>query len=434
VLSGEHGEYEVAAGDTSSAQSLLTSMRNMTSGQGLEPEQAWEDPDLAASPFGSNPETASIGFTDGKPAGSASPLTWAQAQYARLTLGVTAGHDLETPQITLSRYVTHGPPGTLPLTVGTPTAGTGATETVTGTTTAGAFVAAEGSGTSGGTAGLASTTADSSGNFTLVVPASFGATTITVTATLNDATAYTQVTASNFTLPGTSVLNVTDPSGDDNGPGTFQYPTASDFVPGSFDLTSMRVNEDASNVYVQVQLATLVPTFGADFGAQLLDVFVHNPAATATSTSAPFASRNYTIAPSAAWSQEVEAQGFSNPTWNDASGTSLGTPQFVVDTSGRTATLVFPKATFGTVGSGWTFTVALTGQDGFSPDQARAFASTPQDFSFGVCAPGGTAPICSVDPSSVPKVMDTITPPGVSQSAELDPIAGPVVLQGVTAP
>ena len=45
---------------------------------GLVPEQAWEDPDLAASPYGSDPTTASIGFTDGKAAGSASPLTWAR--------------------------------------------------------------------------------------------------------------------------------------------------------------------------------------------------------------------------------------------------------------------------------------------------------------------------------------------------------------------
>jgi glucoamylase len=53
-------------------------MQNMQSGQGLEPEQAWEDPDVAASPSGTDPATASIGFVDGEPAGSASPLTWAR--------------------------------------------------------------------------------------------------------------------------------------------------------------------------------------------------------------------------------------------------------------------------------------------------------------------------------------------------------------------
>ena len=65
----------------------------MTSGQGLEPEQAWEDPDVAASPFGTDPATASIGFTNGKPVGSASPLTWAQATVARLTIDLGAGRD-----------------------------------------------------------------------------------------------------------------------------------------------------------------------------------------------------------------------------------------------------------------------------------------------------------------------------------------------------
>ena len=44
-------------------------MINFSSGVGLVPEQAWEDPDLAASPYGSDPATASIGFTDGKAAG-----------------------------------------------------------------------------------------------------------------------------------------------------------------------------------------------------------------------------------------------------------------------------------------------------------------------------------------------------------------------------
>ncbi len=46
---------------------------------------------VAASPFGSDPATASIGFTNGKPAGSASPLIWAQAQYLRLVTDLGHG-------------------------------------------------------------------------------------------------------------------------------------------------------------------------------------------------------------------------------------------------------------------------------------------------------------------------------------------------------
>jgi len=437
VLDGERGEYDVANGDPASALTMLTTMRNMTSGQGLEPEQVWEDPAVPASPFGTDPATASIGFEPGQAAGSASPLGWAQAQYARLALDLSAGRNLETPQIVTDRYVAHGMPGTVPLTVTSPSPGASvdaASVTVTGTSAPGAHVDADASDSLGGTAAIASTTADSAGNWSLSVPSSFGSTTITVTATLGDATAYDQLSVIDVALPGMTVLSVTDPTGDDNGPGTYAYPTASDFQPGAFDLTGMKVSETASDVYIQVSLANLDPTFGAAFGAQLLDVYVRNPAATSFSTAAAFPSRNYSIAPADAWSERLEAQGFAPVVWDDPSGASLGSGQFVVDQPSKTATLVLPRSTFGDVGSGWVFTVALTGQDGFSSDQARAFTATPQAFSFGVCAPGGTSPICAVDPSSVPKVMDTIPPAGVSQDTELDPTAGPVAIQGVTVP
>ena len=68
-LSGERAESDLAAGSASGAQALLQAMINFSSGVGLVPEQAWEDPDLAASPYGSDPATASIGFTKGQAAG-----------------------------------------------------------------------------------------------------------------------------------------------------------------------------------------------------------------------------------------------------------------------------------------------------------------------------------------------------------------------------
>jgi len=120
--------------------------------------------------------------------------------------------------------------------------------------------------------------------------------------------------------------------------------------------------------------------------------------------------------------------------WNDASGNSIGTPAVVASQSDGTITIALPEAQFGTPGPNWGFSVVLTGQDGFSSDQARAFTATPQDFTFGVCAPGGTAPICTFDPGLVPKAVDVITPDGVSQATELDPTLGPVTIQPVIVP
>ena len=437
VLSGERGEYDIANSDRTDASALLTAIAKMTSGDYLEPEQVWENADLPASPFGSDPTTASIGFTNGQPVGSASPLTWAQATYARLAIDLGAGRNVETPGIVTDRYVTNGMPGSLPVTITSPTGGTTintATVDVSGTTTAGAKVVAEVSGFLGGAAAIASTTADGSGNWSLSLPVSFGSSTITVTATRGGSTGYAQVSVSSSAVPGTTVFSTMDPSGDDNGPGTYAYPTSSSFTDGSFDLTGMRVNQTDSEVFITFTFRTLVPTFGNPFGAQMLDVYVHQPGAATTSTAAAFPQRNYTIASADAWSERVEVQGFASPVWIDPSGNGVGSAVFVPDDGTQTATLELPVAQFGTVGQGWTFTVALTGQDGFSSDQARAFAPTPQDFAFGVCQPGGSSPICAVDPGTVPKVMDTFTPADVDQKTELDPTRGPVVLQGVTVP
>jgi len=97
-----------------------------------------------------------------------------------------------------------------------------------------------------------------------------------------------------------SILDVADPANDDNGPGTYQYPTSSSFAPGSFDITRFQVLKQGDTVYLRTTLRNLVETFGSPDGAQLLDVYVHQPGVTPTSTAAPTAT---TITPAARSSQ-----------------------------------------------------------------------------------------------------------------------------------
>jgi glucoamylase len=437
VLSGERAEQQLQTGDRTGAAALLAAMNAQTSGVGLVPEQAWENPDLPAAPFGSDPTTASIGFVNGKPAGSSSPLTWAQAQQARLILALGAGRPLEQPAIVRDRYVRSGPPGTLPVTVTAPADGTTVTTPtvgVTGTTTPGATVDVQSTATdTGGATSVVTVRADSSGAFSATVPTPFGTSVITVAATKGNATGYARRTVVSEFITGTTVLDVTDPDGDDNGPGTYAYPTSADFHPGAFDLQRFQVIVDGANVLLRAKVRDLSPTFGSSLGAQLLDVYVHTPTG-ATSTAAAFPSRNYSIAADSAWTRRIEVQGFADPVFVDASGAPLGTVSVQASQTSGFITVIVPVAALGTPGPGWTFTVVLHGQDGFSADQARGFAPTPQPFLFGVCAPGGTSPICAVDPGSVPKAMDVLTPDGVSQAVELDPTAQPVEITGVPVP
>jgi glucan 1,4-alpha-glucosidase len=436
VLSGERAEQLLQTGDQAGATRLLRAMDAYATDVGLVPEQDWENPDLAPSPFGTPPETASIGYVTGEAAGSATPLTWAQAQQARLTLSLGAGRPVEQPELVRDRYVKAGPPGQLPLTIQTPADGTitgASTAHVSGTTTPGANVAVSTAPTDVGSPTITvATTADGAGHFAVDVALGFGTNVVTVGAELGRATGYARLTVVSTALPGTAILDVTDPDGDDNGPGTYAYPTSDNFHAGAFDIERFQVIDAGDRVFLRTQLRDLTPTFGSPLGAQLLDVFIRDPHATAFSTAAPFPSRNFTVADDSAWSSRIEAQGFADPVFVDAGNRPLGTVAVTANQATRSILVSVPKAALGQPGTGWVFTVVLHGQDGFSADQARGFAPTPQPFLFGVCAPGGTSPICSADPATVAKVIDTVPPAGVDQATELTP--GAATVHGTPVP
>jgi len=443
LLTEERGEYDVSSGQTSPAVTLLNTMRLFASGVGLIPEQDWELPNLAASPFGTDPTVASIGFQNGQPAGSAAPLTWAAGVYVRLLTDITKSSLLEQPANTFNRYVAHQQ-GQTSLTVTAPpnqSAVNSPSVTITGTSVAGntIYVAATNIDNNSQTT-LASTPANPDGSFSVTLAVTGGTTVLnTVAVSPTGATAHDQRSIVFDFTPGTVLLDVTDPVGDDNGPGNYAYPTFSGFHPGAFDITEFKVilSPDGSTVTFKLQTRDLTPTFGSPLGAQLVDVYVHNPGAAPadTSTAASFTQRNYVIASGAAWSRLLEVQGFGQR-YIDAHSNTVGTINISANAISRFITFSVPTASLGgTPASGWGFTVTLTGQDGFSPDQARSFASTPQQFQFGVCATASSDPHCTVNPNTVPKVMDTITPAGVLQSDELDyTLHSPVTLQDIVIP
>ncbi len=442
ALAAERGEHAVATGDSGAAVDLWTSMANSASGIGLIPEQLWENPDLAASPFGTQPECASIGFVNGKAAGSASPLTWSAASFVRLSSDIRAGRITEVPQDTVARYIANPQAGTT-VTLTTPADNSSVSDgktTVTGTTAPGATVDVDAVNIDiEGAATTATTTAGADGSFSVNVTVPAGTVTVTVLATApNGATGFAQRTVVYDVVPGTLVFDVIDPAGDDNGPGTYAYPTAGDFKPGAYDLQRFEVYDSGpDSVTFRVQTADLSPTFGSPLGAQLVDVYVRDPAGGATSTAAAFVQRNYTVDPASAWTRLIEVQGFGQR-FVDAGGATVGSVAIRAAAATRYITFTVSKTALGgTPASGWSFAVVLTGQDGFSPDQARGFQPTAQDYQFGVCTAAAVAAnnsICAVDPGTVPKAVDVVTPSGVDQATELNPLNGPVVITGVTVP
>ena len=77
---------------------------------------------------------------------------------------------------------------------------------------------------------------------------------------------------------------MTDPDLDDNGPGNYAYPTSADFHAGAFDIQASRSSTPAPTSSSGCRTRDLTATFGSPLGAQLIDVYVHDPAAAAADT------------------------------------------------------------------------------------------------------------------------------------------------------
>jgi hypothetical protein len=436
ALTAERGEQALALGNKATSASLLHAMAAMASGIGLIPEQNWETTDLAASPYGTDPTVASIGFTNGGPAGSAAPLTWSAASFVRLTADLASGRNVVLPAVTRSRYIAHTQ-GTTSLTVTGPadlSSVPGSPITVTGTSKPGNRVYASVTNEDANSqTTVASALVGRSGAFSIDVAITGGTQVINVVAVdSHGGTAHATRTVVFDFVPGTVLLDVADSDGDDNGPGNYAYPTSTSFHPGAYDIQEFQVLDAGTDVVFRLKTRDLTATFGSPLGAQLLDIYVHDPTAASVSMAASNATRNFSIASQFAWSRMIQAQGFGQR-YVDAGGATLGTVTISANAISRFITVRVPKATLGTPGPGWGFTVVLTGQDGFSSDQARGFQPTPQEFQFGVCATASSDPHCTADPGTVPKAVDVITGPGVTQSDELDyTLHNPIVLSGVT--
>jgi glucoamylase len=99
LLAGERAHYELAAGRPDAAMRLLGVMRAQASDGGMLPEQVWDREDIPA-----------LELTNGRATGSAMPLAWAHAEYAKLVRSLVDGRVFDMPQIPYDRYVRHRVP------------------------------------------------------------------------------------------------------------------------------------------------------------------------------------------------------------------------------------------------------------------------------------------------------------------------------------
>lgn len=99
-----------------------------------------------------------------------------------------------------------------------------------------------------------------------------------------------------------------DPTGDDNGPGTYIYPTDAVYGPGSFDLTSLEVTAKGKNVGFEVCVNSKLDDpwgMGVGFAVQMAFIHIDTDNTTGSGYTDGLAGTNVRFAPDSAWDKVV---------------------------------------------------------------------------------------------------------------------------------
>ena len=103
-------------------------------------------------------------------------------------------------------------------------------------------------------------------------------------------------------------VTFSDPAGDDNGPGTYVYPTDAVYGPGSFDLVELEVDDKGKNVDFSVEVNSKLDDpwgMGVGFAVQMIFIFIDTDGATGSGHTDGLPGLNISFDPAHAWEKVV---------------------------------------------------------------------------------------------------------------------------------
>jgi len=209
-------------------------------------------------------------------------------------------------------------------------------------------------------------------------------------------------------VPGEPVAELTDPAGDDDGPGGYTYPTNGAFEDGAFDLRAFRVFETDEAYRFAFEVENLYDGFDSGvFSPHFFVAYLRDPSADGGRTT-EVGDLSVVTEFDAPWQYRVSANGFGGNVV-DADGNGLGTPERYADFESNVAVVSVPKTAVGGVDiSDWEV-LPVVGSEDFGT--FRDVQEDADGFVFG----GAKAAAAG----NAPRVVDLITPEGTSQSDAL---------------
>lgn len=211
---------------------------------------------------------------------------------------------------------------------------------------------------------------------------------------------------------GTLVFEALDPAGDDDGPGTYTYPTDSVFDGvGLFDLTAYRIYDAADSWQFALDFASLPNPWNGPQGFSHPIVFLYLDVSPGGSTTSAEEGKAAHVAFDSEHPWDVFLKIAGWPAYGRHLWTASGEGPWLVEVAsdprrGRVIVTV-PKALLPSV-AGWHY-VLVASQDGYGENDVRAVAEAAGPWI------GGGSP----DPMWAPQIYDALLPASTDQGVTL---------------
>jgi carbohydrate-binding DOMON domain-containing protein len=168
------------------------------------------------------------------------------------------------------------------------------------------------------------------------------------------------------------VFEVTDPTGDDHGPGSYTYPTDAVFTPGSYDLTGFTVGISGDNAVFTFDVDSAIANpWGspAGYSVQTFDLYIDTDPGEGTGARLLLPGRNAALEEGNGWEYGITLEGWYPAIFvASADGTTEETnPTFrvIADSEGRVTARIPLELLGGGDPTTWGYAVAVMSQEGY---------------------------------------------------------------------
>jgi carbohydrate-binding DOMON domain-containing protein len=221
-------------------------------------------------------------------------------------------------------------------------------------------------------------------------------------------------------------LEFKDPKGDDNGPGTYTYPTDQVYTPGSFDLTDFTVEEKGDDVVITLKVnARIEDPWGSSgwggngFSVQHIQVYIDTDHKEGSGFTEALPGIHASFKADEAWDKVViiGAQGNTRvrsevDTKASKMAGALVLPK-KVQATGKSLTATLTKAELGTPAQSWGWQVLVQSNEGF-PDPADVLTRKVNEYEGQHRFGGGS------DYEGDPHFMDMLAGKAKGEASEAD--------------